>query len=198
MRLKIRVIWNKSGRLYENALSQWGWNLSRTRNCYCSTSKNGRMTKETIEKRMSSAVVVWFFFYATRNWNTSRIILKNAKCWGNRQIICGIVIKLKALNFQLFFLPAKLQRVADLASWWYIFLFIVIIYGFCRVAALWKTPFILRLRKTGKSIVAASAFGSKPGCCSLVITTDKKASHQGFWALSWNSIPTAGWIFLSH
>lgn len=103
MRLKIRVIWNKSGRLYENALSQWGWNLSRTRNCYCSTSKNGRMTKETIEKRMSSAVVVWFFFYATRNWNTSRIILKNAKCWGNRQIICGIVIKLKALNFQLFF-----------------------------------------------------------------------------------------------
>jgi len=95
-------------------------------------------------------------------------------------------------------LPAKLQRVADLASWWYIFLFIVIIYGFCRVAALWKTPFILRLRKTGKSIVAASAFGSKPGCCSLVISTDKKASHQGFWALSWNSIPTAGWIFLSH
>lgn len=64
-----------------------------------------------------------------------------------------------------FFLPAKLQRVADLASWWYIFLFIVIIYGFCRVAALWKTLLSsacgklenqsLLLQHLGQNLVAA-------------------------------------------
>lgn len=53
-------------------------------------------------------------------------ILKNAKSWGNRQIICGIVIKLNASSPSscCSSLLSKLQRVAESH-----FLFIIRLYG---------------------------------------------------------------------
>lgn len=49
-------------------------------------------------------------------------ILKNAKSWGNRQIICGIVIKLNDPSpppYSLCLLLSKLQRVAESHSPFY-------------------------------------------------------------------------------
>lgn len=208
MRLRIRVMWNKSRptraegcrmQLEGLLLKFYSYQSS---SCYCRTSKKKKRGKKRGRRQERDELSCRrLIFYNPRNWNTSRIILKNAKCWGNRQIICGIVIKLKALTprqlscnawLPFFHSPVysfllssfmALARRGGRALGKPLFL------GFlCSLTVNWKN------RKNINRIVGGfSIWVKSSGGCSLVISTDKRAAIK---ALSANSIPPAGWIFL--
>lgn len=101
-------------------------------NCYCCAHQDvearGSSWNQSDIKAMSSAATVPLLRVLYTHTDKSEKypshgILKNAKSWGNRQIICGIVIKLNASSCSSSPL-SKLQRVAESH-----FLFIIRLYG---------------------------------------------------------------------
>lgn len=99
------------------------------------SKRGGAVETKATSKRWAQLLQFHFYeFYTHTQKHTDKSekypshgILKNAKSWGNRQIICGIVIKLNASSpssSRCSSLLSKLQRVAESH-----FLFIIRLYG---------------------------------------------------------------------